>query len=141
MKPVHFLIDTSALIRVLRVPSALSAWDQQITAGLVATCPITELELLFTVKSAADRREQLEILRDTFSWVVMPDNVFQRANEVQAALTESGAHRSAGPVDLLAAAAAESHGLTLLHYDADFAQVSRITGQPAQWIAEPGSID
>ena len=97
--------------------------------------------MLFTVKSAADRREQLEILRDTFSGVVMPESVFERAAQVQAALTERGAHRSAGPVDLLAAAAAESHGLILLHYDADFAQVSAVTGQPARWIAEPGSID
>jgi len=56
-------------------------------------------------------------------------------------LTEKGQHRSAGPIDLLVAATAELTGLTLLHYDRDFETVTRATGQDAQWLAPPGSID
>jgi predicted nucleic acid-binding protein len=58
-----------------------------------------------------------------------------------AALTDRGSHRSADPVDLLTAAAADRHRLVLLHYDRDFVQVARATGQPVHWLAEPGSID
>jgi predicted nucleic acid-binding protein len=68
----------------------------------------------------------------------MPDRMFERAAQVQAALTDLGTHRSAGAVDLLIAAAAELHGLTLLHYDRDFDQIVRVTGQRAQWLASPG---
>jgi predicted nucleic acid-binding protein len=50
----------------------------------------------------------------------MPDGIYRRSRIVQEQLTAKGEHRSAGPVDLLVAAAAEEAGLTLLHYDRDF---------------------
>ncbi len=47
-------------------------------------------------------------------------------------LTAKGEHRSAGPVDLLVAAAAKEAGLTLLHCDHDFDTIARTTGQPVR---------
>jgi hypothetical protein len=44
-------------------------------------------------------------------------------------------------VDLLVAATAEAHGLTLLHYDADFQTIAEVTGQPVRWVAGPGAVD
>lgn len=141
MSAVRFLADTSAVIRLLRDSAVLAQWHDTVTAGLVATCPITELELLFTARSKADRRHQEKLLRETFGWVVMPEGVFEQATTVQAALTDRGCHRSAGPVDLLTAAVAKAHNIVLLHYDADFVQVADVTGQPVRWLADPGSID
>jgi hypothetical protein len=43
--------------------------------------------------------------------------------------------------DLLIAAAAEKAGLVLLHYDADFDQIARVTGQICEWVVPSGSID
>jgi predicted nucleic acid-binding protein len=80
-------------------------------------------------------------MRGSVDWVVMPDRVFDRAIEVQTAMTDRGTHRSAGPVDLLVAATAELHRFTLLHYDRDFVRVADVTGQPVRGVAEPGSID
>jgi predicted nucleic acid-binding protein len=40
----------------------------------------------------------------------------------------------------LIAAAAESAGLPLVHYDRDFEAIAAITGQPTRWIAPPGSL-
>jgi len=141
MSQAQFLVDTSALVRLLRQAGVQADWAQQIHAGLVATCAITELEVLYTARSKADRVEQSALIRETFGWVVMPDRVFERALEVQFALTERGSHRSAGPADLLLAATAEAHGLIVLHYDADFTEVAEVTGQPMRWVADPGSID
>jgi predicted nucleic acid-binding protein len=139
--PVRFLLDTSALVRVLRNPSAREGWEPQIVAGLVAVCPIVELEVLYTARSKADREKTLGLLNTAFAWVPMPERVFARAAEAQAALTAQGAHRSASAVDLLVAAAAELQGLTLVHYDHDFDQVTAVTGQTALWLAPPGSLD
>jgi Arc/MetJ family transcription regulator len=36
--------------------------------------------------------------------------------------------------------AAEVAGLTVLHYDADFDRVARITGQPVEWVVPRGSV-
>jgi predicted nucleic acid-binding protein len=47
--------------------------------------------------------------------------------------SSQGQHRSAGPVDLIVAATAELHGLTLLHHDRDFDVIARITGQSVRW--------
>jgi predicted nucleic acid-binding protein len=140
VSPVRFLADTSALVRILRDETVRARWEPQITAGTVAVCPIVELEVLYTARSTANRDELLELLRNAFGWVLMPDRVFDRASHVQATLTELGAHRSAGAVDLLIAATAELHGLTLVHYDRDFDQIGRVTGQRAQWLAPPGEI-
>jgi len=43
--------------------------------------------------------------------------------------------------DLLIAAAAEAHGLTVVHYDGDFEHIASITGQSNAWIVPAGSID
>lgn len=116
-------------------------WDEQIEAGLVGVCPLTELEILYSARSIADRDAMLVALRETFPWVLMPDGVYRRAAAVQAILTEQGQHRCAGPVDLLVAATAELTGLSLLHYDRDFDAITKVTGQPATWLAPAGSID
>jgi predicted nucleic acid-binding protein len=44
------------------------------------------------------------------------------------------------PSDLLLAATAEFHDLTVLHYDADFESIASATGQPTEWIAPRGSV-
>lgn len=136
----RYLIDTSALVRLLREPAARAAWEQQVTAGTLAVCPLTELELLYSARSKAHREELLTLLRASFGWVVMPERVYDLAAEVQAALTARGTHRSAGAVDLLVAATAQVHGLVLLHYDNDFPAIAEVTGQPVRWLADPGTL-
>ncbi|WBB73481.1 PIN domain nuclease [Micromonospora sp. WMMD1128] len=140
MKLADYLIDTSALVRLLRDPDVLARWEQTVTAGLVAVCPLVELEFLYTARSVADRAQLEEQLRTVFGWVAMPDRIYERAAETQHELTAQGTHRSAGAVDLLIAATAEDHGLSLLHYDRDFDQVGAVTGQPMRWLAPPGAI-
>ncbi|MBM2615364.1 PIN domain nuclease [Actinoplanes sp. LDG1-06] len=140
MNLARFLIDTSAVVRLLRNPDVRARWQPQITAGVMGICPITELELLHSARSKADREEWLELLNATFAWIVMPDQVFGRAAEIQAAMTARGTHRSAGAVDLILAATAELNDLTLVHYDRDFDEVAKATDQPTTWIAPPGSI-
>ena len=71
--------------------------------------------------------------RPLLGWVPVPDRAFARAWEVQGELTTKGQHRSAGPVDLVVAATAERHGLTLLHHDRDFGVIARVTGQALRW--------
>lgn len=140
MNLADYLVDTSALVRLLRNPDVRSRWEQPIAAGLLAICPLTELEFLYSARSAADRTWLAEQLRIAYGWIAMPDRIYRRAAEVQAELTAHGTHRSAGAVDLLVAATAEAHQLTLLHYDRDFEQIAQVTGQPMRWLAPPGAL-
>ena len=133
MTSAQFLIDTSALARMMRPEAESLGWDQAAAAGLIAVCPVTELEFFFSARSAADRERGIADLRALFGWVPVHDRAYGRAWEVQGELTAKGWHRSAGPVDLVVAATAEMHGLTLLHHDRDFGVIARITGQPMRW--------
>ena len=107
------------------------AWSEELAAGVIATCPIVELEFLYSARSLADRLEKQRLLRTVFGWVPVSDRAFDRAEQVQQLLTEAGKHRSAGPVDLLIAATAEQEHLTILCDDHDFETVATVTCQPA----------
>src|SRR5262245_15303208 len=122
MRLAEYLVDTSALARILRNKAVRARWEPQITAGLLAVCPIVELEFLYSAQSTVDRDTLTELLGTAFTWHAMPDRVYLRASEVQSLLTDRGLHRSASAVDLLIAATAELENLTLLHYDRDFEQ-------------------
>ena len=140
MSAPGYLVDTSAFVRFAREPELRDAWREQFGAGRIAVCSVTELEIYFAARSKPHRDELETVLHTACTWVVIPDRVFERARSVQDTLIDRGAHRSAGPIDLLVAATAELHGVTLLHYDADFLQIAEVTGQSVRWVAEPGSI-
>jgi predicted nucleic acid-binding protein len=55
-------------------------------------------------------------------------------------LARSGKHRAVSIPDLLIAAAAERHGLTVVHYDRDFDHIAGVTRQPMQWVVPQGSV-
>lgn len=130
-----YLIDTSGLFRILQ-DKLRQAWSDQLAAGVIATCPVVELEFLYSARSLADRLEKQRLLHDLFGWVPMNDSAWQRAEEVQQLLTETGTHRSAGPVDLLIAATAERERLIVLCDDHDFESVAGVTGQPVKLVTD-----
>ncbi|MBB5913276.1 hypothetical protein BJY24_002143 [Nocardia transvalensis] len=134
MSAAEFLIDTSALVPLMRRDPGAAAWHAAAAAGLIAVCPIIELEFFYTARSFADRTRAIDDMREVFGWEPVDDRAYSRAWEVQGELTKRGQHRSAGPIDLVVAATAELRGLTLLHRDHDFECIAAITGQPHQWF-------
>ena len=108
-------------------------------AGQIATCGIVDLELLFSAMSPAVYAELASTLR-ALPRVPVTEAVLDRALEVQALLAEGSQHRAVPLPDLLVAACAESAGLIVLHYDADFERIATITGQPVRWVLPRGSI-
>ena len=135
MTTAIYLIDTSGLFRILD-SKYRQAWEEELTAGLIATCPVVELEFLYSARSLADRLDKQRLLRTVFGWAPMNDSCFHRAEEIQQLLTGRGQHRSAGPVDLLIAATAERERLTVLCDDRDFIRVASVTGQPVRLVTD-----
>jgi predicted nucleic acid-binding protein len=135
VSPALYLIDTSGLFRILQ-DKLRQAWADQLTAGVIATCPIVELEFLYSARSLADRLEKQRLVRSLFGWVPMDERACARAEEVQQLLTETGKHRSAGPVDLLIAATAERARLMVLCDDRDYEVVASVTGQPVKRVTD-----
>lgn len=135
------LADTSAWHLSRRVPELRATFDQKTLAGFIGTCSMVTLELLQSTRNGREfdqRRRQMGRLAQC----AIAESEWQRATDVYRELAhQGGAHqRSVGHADLLIAAAAESAGVELLHYDADFERIGAITGQPMRWIAPRGSL-
>ena len=135
MSPALYLIDTSGLFRILQ-GELRKAWSDQLAAGVIATCPIVELEFLYSARSLADRLEKQRLMHALLGWVPVHEGAFERAEQVQQLLTEAGAHRSAGPIDLLIAATAERERLTVLCDDRDYQKLATVTGQPVKLVTD-----
>jgi predicted nucleic acid-binding protein len=135
VSPALYLIDISGVFRILQ-DKLRQAWSDHLAAGVIATCPVVELEFLYSARSLADRLEKRRLLHELFGWVPMSERAWERAEEVQQLLTEAAIHRSAGPVDLLIAATAERERLTLLSDDRDFTAIAQVTGQPVKLVTD-----
>lgn len=135
------LADTSAWVVSRRDPAVRARFDALLADAEISTCDAVKLELLYTARNADElsaRRVELDLLPQC---PIGPAE-FRRALDVYERLAAHGGlhHRRVKHPDLLVAAAAESAGETILHYDHDFDVIAEVTGQPTRWVAEPGSI-
>jgi predicted nucleic acid-binding protein len=108
-------------------------------AGEVAVSGVLELELLYSARSHADFLAVRDELRG-YPRLEFVEADFGRAADVMEVLARRGQHRAAGLPDLLQAALAERHGVTLLHYDADFDVIAAVTHQAADWVVPRASV-
>jgi predicted nucleic acid-binding protein len=134
-----FLADKSALARRQTRAQVREALDPLLLEGEVATCGIVDLEMLYSASSRSNYRAAARSLRG-MPRAPLDEGCAQRALEVQAMLAERSQHRAVPLPDLLVAACAERAGLTVLHYDADFDRIAKLTGQAVRWIVLRGSV-
>ncbi|WP_320670467.1 PIN domain nuclease [Patulibacter defluvii] len=134
-----FLIDKSAFARRRTRPEVGAVIDSMVTSGQVATCGIVDLEVLYSARDPSSYADLATAMR---AWPRVPltEAVVDRALAVQGTLAKRSQHRGAKLPDLLIAACAESAGLTVLHYDADFDLIAEVTGQPMRWVVPRGSV-
>ncbi len=135
----HWLADTSALSR-LSIPTVAAVLAPRVEAGTVGMCGVVALELLYSARSPTEHARTHKNLRSGFEWLPIGDTEWERSIEVQAALAARGRLREVKLPDLLIAATAERHGVTLVHYDSDFEAVAEMTDQPTQWVVPRGSV-
>jgi len=79
-------------------------------------------------------------MRESWPFIAMNQPILDRAVEVQDDLAKVSKRRGAKIADLLIAAAAEAHGLVVLHYDGVFDVIGEITGQATEWILPAGTV-
>jgi len=133
------LVDTSANARISNA-AVRSIIASLIADGAAATCVTVDLEAGYSGRNLTDVATIYAQRRALYVELPINEAVAERAREVQIRMAQRGKHRAAGIVDLLTAAAAEHHGATVLHYDADFEHIASVTGQPHVWVAPSGSL-
>ena len=99
------------------------------------------MEVLTTARDGSDFRQLQEALR-ACPWFRVEVDDWDEAQRVYGALADQGPlhHRAVKIPDLLIAAVAARHGLTLVHYDSDYDRIAGITGQSVRWAAPRGTL-
>ncbi|MER7820341.1 PIN domain-containing protein [Streptomyces sp. NPDC096153] len=120
-----YLLDTSALVRLLASRGLAAAWRPEIEGQVMATCSPQRTEFLYSARGGEDFDRATEMFAALHPDVAVPKNANRWAESVQYRMSRNGHHRSASAVDLLIAATAAHHGLTVLHDDGDYATIAR----------------
>ncbi len=145
MAIARYLADSSALAR-WHHPPVRTVLAPLVEHGLIATCGITELVVLFSARGQADCGQVAADRRHAYEWLPTEDGDLRRALSVQAELADRGQLGTRGqpgtvPLpDLIIAAVAERHRVCVLHYDEDYERVAQITGQVTRWVVPEGSV-
>jgi predicted nucleic acid-binding protein len=108
-------------------------------AGELARARITDLEVGYSARNEVEW-DRLVAALGAFELVESAESHHRRALQVQRLLVQRGQRGRKIP-DLLIAAAGEEHGLTVLHYCADFDLISAVIGEPCQWVVTAGTAD
>ena len=126
------LVDASVWARRLR-PAVSEPLGDAIEEHRVVVIEPVILELLRGVR---DAREVIRQARryDALRKVPLGPRLERRARDVQVRLSWRGYHRGPSPLDLLAAAAAESVDAELWHCDRHFELIAEVTGQPMRRV-------
>lgn len=135
----RYLLDTSVLARMNR-PAVAAEVVGLVDAGLVGTCPILDFEALYAARSHQEYEATRTDRALAYEYLPTNDEQWQRALDVHQALAARSQARAVGISDLLIAATAEHHQVTVIHYDGDFDHITAITGQPIQWVVPRGSV-
>lgn len=120
-----YLLDTSGLVRLLADPAIQAAWAQAIVAQTVGSCYPQRSEFLYSARDAQEFDEINEMFANIYPDVSVPKQAGAWINSVQYRMSRQGQHRSASAMDLIIAATAAHHGLTVLHDDNDFRTLAK----------------
>lgn len=132
------LIDTSVLTRLAAEP--VRAVVEPLAAdGRVGRAGISDLEVGYSARNAGEWDRFMGAV-GAFRLLETDASHFRRARQVQRLLA-ARSQRGRKVPDLLVAATAEQAGLIVLHYDADFDLIARVTGQVCEWVVQAGTID
>jgi predicted nucleic acid-binding protein len=138
-KPLPELADTSVWARSGK--PGLEWFAPAVEDGRIAVCDQVALEVLWSARDIADfRATEAGLL--ACPWFEVEPADWAEARRVFRELASRGAlhHRQVKIPDLLIAAVAARHGLSLVHYDHDYDIIAGVTGQPTRWAAPRGSV-
>jgi predicted nucleic acid-binding protein len=127
---VKYLVDTSALVRILR-RQVDDDWHDQVTRGLVAICDPVLVETLTIADAKAYTRIE-DALREAYPWVPVPGDAWDIVTSVRRELATRSVHQGLSVADHLVVATAIRLKLTVLHEDADFETAAKMIPQLKQ---------
>ena len=135
----RFLIDTSAAARMAN-PDVAQRLAPLIEGGVVATTASLDAEALYSARGAAEYEQLWNDRHLAYEYLPTNDEHWQVALNAQRELARTGRHRSVGVHDLLTAALAADHNLTVVHYEPDFETAATVLAFEHRWVLPRGTL-
>lgn len=117
---IHYLVDSSALWRILREPAIRAGWSDVVTDHGIGSCQPQRAEFRRSARNEAEYEQMSMMFTELYPDVPLPKNAWQWVESAQYRLVRVAAHRALSCVDLLICAVATQRGLVILHDDNDF---------------------
>jgi predicted nucleic acid-binding protein len=130
-----YLLDTSAFWQGRINGVAKQRLEELSNVDALSLCTPAILEMLVGARNGDEWRAMVAVF-DAIPRVELSDQ--RRAIELHGELARRGQHRTP-VIDVLVAATAAEHDLTILHYDRDFERLCRATGGRQEWVVPAGS--
>ena len=124
----------------MRHPEVGARLARLIEAGLVATTAGLDAEALYSARNPVEYEQLWADRRVSYEYLPTEDEYWQAALQAQRELARQGRHRAVGMPDLLTAVLAAAHGLTVVHYDADFETAATVVAFEQAWVMPSGSL-
>jgi predicted nucleic acid-binding protein len=124
----------------MRLAAVADRLEPLVTGGLVATCAGLDAEALYSTRSPAEYEQVRADRREAYEYLPTDDGHWQRAFDAQRLLARTGRHRGLGIIDLLTAVLAAEHGVTIVHYDADFEVAAEVLEFEHRWVLPRGTV-
>jgi len=122
---IRYLLDSSALWRILRDPALRVAWADVVSVGAVGSCHPQRVEFRRFARTVDEYDEMSGMFGALYPDAAVPKGAWRWIESAQYRLLRRGAHRAMSAVDLLICATAAQHDLVVLHDDADFVTAAR----------------
>jgi predicted nucleic acid-binding protein len=122
---IRYLLDSSALWRILRDSGLRASWAEVISLGVVGSCQPQRIEFRRSARTADEYAQMSEMFDSLYPDAPVPKGAWRWSESAQYRLLRYGAHRALSAVDLLICATAAHHGLAILHDDGDFVTAAR----------------
>jgi predicted nucleic acid-binding protein len=122
---IRYLIDSSAVWRILRDDSLRESWADVISDHAIGSCRPQRTEFRRSARGWDEFEDMNAMFADLYPDVAVPKSAWQWIDSAQYRLMRAGAHRTLSCVDLLICACAAVGGLTVLHDDNGFATAAR----------------
>jgi predicted nucleic acid-binding protein len=122
---IRYLLDSSALWRILRDATLRAAWSDVISVGAVGSCHPQRIEFRRSARTVDEYEQMSGMFDELYPDAAVPKGAWRWAESAQYRLLRHGAHRALSAVDLLICATAAQHDLVVLHDDNDYATAAR----------------
>jgi predicted nucleic acid-binding protein len=122
---IRYLLDSSALWRLLRDAGLRSAWLDVIATGAVGSCHPQRVEFRRSARTADEYAQMSQMFDELYPDTAVPKRVWQWIETAQYRLLPARVHRALSAVDLLICGTAAGNSLIVLHDDNDFVAAAR----------------